>query len=88
VLHPEEAVRRGLKTGDEVRLFNDRGAIGLVLQVSDEIQPGVMLVPGQRPTAETVRPHRRRPRSALPVGGGGSAIPASDPPIRRAIKLA
>ena len=35
--------------GDEVRLFNDRGAIGLVLQVSDEVQPGVVLVPGQRP---------------------------------------
>ena len=27
---------------------------GLVLQVNDEIQPGVVLVPGQRPTSETV----------------------------------
>src|SRR5215468_775416 len=54
VLHPEDAAKRGLKDGDEVRLFNDRGAIGLVLQVNDEIQPGVVLVPGQRPTSETV----------------------------------
>jgi anaerobic selenocysteine-containing dehydrogenase len=54
VLHPADAASRGLATGDEVRLFNDRGEIGLVLQVSDEIQPGVVLVPGQRPTAESV----------------------------------
>jgi anaerobic selenocysteine-containing dehydrogenase len=54
VLNPEDAGQRGLKQGDEVRLFNDRGAIGLMLQVSDEVQPGVVLVPGQRPTAETV----------------------------------
>jgi hypothetical protein len=28
--------------------------VGLVLKVSDEIQPGVVLVPGQRPDGETV----------------------------------
>ena len=49
VLHPEDAAKRGLKQGDEVRLFNGRGEIGLVLQVGDDIQPGVVLVPGQRP---------------------------------------
>jgi anaerobic selenocysteine-containing dehydrogenase len=54
ILHPEDASRRGLKQGDEVRLFNDRGEIGLMLQVNDEIQPGVVLVPGQRPTGEAV----------------------------------
>jgi len=54
VLHPDDANRRGLKDGDAVRLFNDRGEVGLMLRVSDEIQPGVVLVPGQRPTSETV----------------------------------
>lgn len=54
VLHPEDAAKRGLKQGDEVRLFNDRGEIGLLLRVNDEIQPGVVLVPGQRPTGEAV----------------------------------
>jgi len=54
ILHPEEATRRGLSDGDEVRLFNDRGAVGLVLRVSDEVLPGVVLVPGQRPDGETV----------------------------------
>jgi len=35
-------------------LFNDRGSVGLVLKVADEVQPGVVLVPGQRPDDETI----------------------------------
>ena len=54
VLHPEDAGLRNLKDGQRVRLFNDRGTIGLVLQVSDEVQPGVAYVPGQRRDDETV----------------------------------
>jgi anaerobic selenocysteine-containing dehydrogenase len=53
VLHPEEAARRGLADGARVRLFNDRGTVGLVLRVSDEVRSGVVLVPGQRPDGET-----------------------------------
>jgi anaerobic selenocysteine-containing dehydrogenase len=54
VLHPEDAAARGLADGQKVRLFNDRGTIGLVLRVSDEVRPGVALVPGQRPDEEAV----------------------------------
>src|SRR5229473_3822282 len=54
ILHPEEAHARDLCDGEPVRLFNDRGSVGLVLKLSDEIQPGVVLVPGQRPDGETV----------------------------------
>jgi anaerobic selenocysteine-containing dehydrogenase len=54
VLHPEEAKSRHLHDGQRVRVFNDRGAIGLVLQVSDEVQAGVAFVPGQRRDDETV----------------------------------
>jgi anaerobic selenocysteine-containing dehydrogenase len=49
LLHPEEAQKRGLRDGERVRLFNGNGAVGLVLKISDEVQPGVVLVPGQRP---------------------------------------
>ena len=49
ILHPQEAGARGLHDGQRVRLLNDRGSIGLVLRISDEVQPGVVLVPGQRP---------------------------------------
>jgi anaerobic selenocysteine-containing dehydrogenase len=54
ILHPDEARSRGLADGARVRLYNDRGAVGLVLRVSDEVLPGIVLVPGQRPDGETV----------------------------------
>lgn len=54
VLHPDDAAERGLAEGQKVRLFNDRGEIGLILHVRDEVQPGVILVPGQRPDGEAV----------------------------------
>jgi anaerobic selenocysteine-containing dehydrogenase len=54
ILHPDDARSRGLADGARVRLFNERGAVGLVLKISDEVLPGVVLVPGQRPDGETV----------------------------------
>jgi anaerobic selenocysteine-containing dehydrogenase len=54
VLHPEDATKRGLKNGEKVKLFNERGTVGLMLKVSDEVRPGVVLVPGQRPDEEAV----------------------------------
>ena len=54
VLHPQDAARRRLEDGQRVRLFNHRGTVGYVLRVSDEIQPGVVLVAGQRRDDETV----------------------------------
>jgi anaerobic selenocysteine-containing dehydrogenase len=53
VLHPDEARARGLVDGGTVRLYNERGAVGLVLRVGDEVGLGVVLVPGQRPDGET-----------------------------------
>jgi anaerobic selenocysteine-containing dehydrogenase len=54
ILHPDDAKARGLKNGSNVRLFNDRAEIGFVLRVSDEVRPGVVLVPGQRPSGEAL----------------------------------
>jgi len=54
VLHPTDATARNLHDGEPVRLVNDRGTVGLMLRVRDEVQPGVVLVPGQRPDNETV----------------------------------
>ena len=60
ILHPDEARRAAASpTAPQVRLFNERGAVGLVLEISDEVQPGVVLVPGQRPDGETVVRHRQ-----------------------------
>jgi anaerobic selenocysteine-containing dehydrogenase len=54
ILHPDEARARHLKDGQRVRVFNNRGSVGLILRLSDEVQPGVVLVPGQRPDSETI----------------------------------
>jgi anaerobic selenocysteine-containing dehydrogenase len=54
ILHPAEAASRGLADGEKVRLHNERGAVGLILKISDEIGPGVAYVPGQRPSGEAV----------------------------------
>ena len=54
ILHPNDATERGLTDGQKIRLFNNRGEIGLILHVRDEVQPGVILVPGQRPDGEAV----------------------------------
>ncbi|HJQ57798.1 MAG TPA: molybdopterin-dependent oxidoreductase [Vineibacter sp.] len=54
VLHPDDAAKRGLADGQKVRLFNERAEVGLVLRVSDDVRPGVVLVLGQRPDGEAV----------------------------------
>jgi anaerobic selenocysteine-containing dehydrogenase len=52
VLHPKDAAARNLADKQRVRLHNDRGSVAFVLHVRDEVQPGVVLVPGQRPDTE------------------------------------
>jgi anaerobic selenocysteine-containing dehydrogenase len=54
VIHPAEAARRGLRADDGVELYNDLGRVGMRLRVSDEVGPGVVLVPGQRPAGEAL----------------------------------
>jgi anaerobic selenocysteine-containing dehydrogenase len=53
VLHPADARKRGLTNGDDVALVNDLGEVRMRLRVSDEVGPGVVLVPGQRPSGES-----------------------------------
>jgi anaerobic selenocysteine-containing dehydrogenase len=48
IMHPADADSRGLVEGDVVRLNNDRAQVRMTLHVSDEVQRGVVLVPGQR----------------------------------------
>lgn len=52
ILHPDDAAARALAQGDIVRLKNDRAEIRMTLHVSDEVQKGVVLVPGQRTDAD------------------------------------
>ncbi|MSO65914.1 MAG: Asp-tRNA(Asn)/Glu-tRNA(Gln) amidotransferase GatCAB subunit C [Alphaproteobacteria bacterium] len=41
-LHPDDAASRGVKAGDVVRVFNDRGACLAGVVVTDSVRPGVV----------------------------------------------
>lgn len=43
-MNPADAASRGLKDGDVVRVFNDRGQILAGLKLTDEIRPGVIRI--------------------------------------------
>ncbi|MBD3677094.1 MAG: molybdopterin-dependent oxidoreductase [Rhodobacteraceae bacterium] len=45
VIHPADAAFRKIKTGDPVRVFNDRGACRARAVVSDDIRQGVVSLP-------------------------------------------
>ncbi len=44
-INPVDAVARGLRDGDPVRVFNDRGVIVLPCRVTNRIMPGVVDIP-------------------------------------------
>jgi anaerobic selenocysteine-containing dehydrogenase len=47
-IHPADAAPRGIRTGDSVRLFNDRGACTLKARVEEAVPAGVVCVPSTR----------------------------------------
>jgi anaerobic selenocysteine-containing dehydrogenase len=44
-IHPEDAQRRGVATGDAVRVWNGRGEVRAECSVSDRVRPGVVWMP-------------------------------------------
>jgi anaerobic selenocysteine-containing dehydrogenase len=42
-IHPSDAAARGVKDGDRVRVFNDRGEFKLKARVSEKARPGVVV---------------------------------------------
>ena len=48
LLHPTDAAARGLKTGDQVTVFNERGEVGMYVAVTDATQPGQVVIEGHR----------------------------------------
>ena len=43
-IHPSEAAKRGIKNGDVVKAFNERGAVLFGAYVTERIRPGVVYV--------------------------------------------
>ncbi len=47
-LHPDDAVRRSITDGDNVRVFNDRGSLVLRAKVTGGLRQGVVRIPAVR----------------------------------------
>jgi anaerobic selenocysteine-containing dehydrogenase len=45
-IHPDDARRRGLKPGDMVRVFNDRGSFHARANIGETVRPGVVVSQG------------------------------------------
>ncbi|MBW1997549.1 MAG: molybdopterin-dependent oxidoreductase [Deltaproteobacteria bacterium] len=45
VMNSQDAKERGVKSGDEVRVFNDRGEVRVLAMVTERIMPGVVDLP-------------------------------------------
>ena len=44
-MHPDDAAARGLKDGDPVRIFNERGEVHCPIAVGGWIRPGTVSLP-------------------------------------------
>jgi anaerobic selenocysteine-containing dehydrogenase len=44
-IHPKDAAKRSIVTGQLVKVFNDRGEFQVQAQVSDIVRPGVVVAP-------------------------------------------
>jgi anaerobic selenocysteine-containing dehydrogenase len=44
-IHPTDAQARGIATSDAVRVFNGRGEVLALARITDEVAPGVVLMP-------------------------------------------
>ncbi len=44
-IHPRDALKRAIRTGDIVKIFNQRGALLACAKVTEDIMPGVIQVP-------------------------------------------
>jgi len=69
IMHPDDAAARGVKTGDRVRVWNDRGEVWLTAYVSNTIARGCTLTPRgtwYKPSQPGV--------IGCPADGGGASV--------------
>ena len=67
LLHPKDAAKQGISSGDRVRLANERGSVVLHAELFDGLQPGVLVV-------ESIWPN-----DAFEGGIGINALTGADP---------
>jgi anaerobic selenocysteine-containing dehydrogenase len=44
-LHPEDAQRRKIESGDRVRVHNDLGEVVCLAEIGSAVRPGVVVIP-------------------------------------------
>ena len=72
-LHPDDAVARGIETGDQVRILGERGEVRCFATVGDAIAPGTVSLPKglwRRSTFNQATATALAPDSLTDLGGG------------------
>ena len=75
VLHPTDAASRGIGNGDAVRVWNELGTVECLAQVSDEVRPGVAVLPKglwSRHTRNGFTANALAPDRLADLGGGAT----------------
>jgi len=86
-LHPEEAEKKGIRHGDVVKIFNERGGVLAGAYVTERIMPGVVyidhgarydpIVPGELDRGgaiNTITPRNTQSRNATGMVSGGFLV--------------
>ena len=69
-MHPQDAAVRGIKDGDIIRLFNDRGACLAGVMISERIRPGAI----ELPTGAWYDPQNPAEPNSLEVHGNPNVL--------------
>jgi anaerobic selenocysteine-containing dehydrogenase len=72
-IHPDDARARGIEEGDEVRVFNERGEVRCVAQISAAMRPGTVSLPKglwRRSTRNGYTANALVPDTLTDLGGG------------------
>ena len=66
-LHPQDAERLGLADGDEVEVRTPRGQVAARVQISQEVQPGLVFLPFHFPGVNALTRADLDPRARIPA---------------------
>lgn len=72
-IHPDDAARRGIADGDEVRVWNDLGEVRVAARLTADMKPGVVLMPKglwSHQTLSGTTPNALAPDTYTDLGAG------------------
>ena len=74
-IHPQDATARRIEEGGRLRVWNERGEVGLTARVTEEIMPGTVLAPGiwwNKHSADGRNVNQLTPQDETDMGASGS----------------